>query len=541
MAKIRSMIVFFLVVMGVIFTMSLAHADAQIPSAGAWVSTGPDTRSVTDITYGVKFSYDLNNSSAWNGQGWEFSAEVTETTNLEYVWHYSGLHAWFQASAKVTAFVERNGTRTTTVLFDKGVSGGFTGIGISSLQLVAGDTYGFTIYGKNYDSNSFLRGSLNIQTSPHIQAALTGTLGTNGWYTSDVDLSWTLTHPVSAEISSSGCSPISITNDTTIAGVTYTCTASSLGGTSSQTVIIKRDTAAPMTTDNAPEGWRNTDVIVNLTAGDEGSGVAATNYRINGGAPQTGSSVNLTSNGTHTLTYWSVDHAGNVESQRTKTIMIDKPELAAPTFEADITVPTTQQVTVTVTFPQNAENKQVSTDNQAWTAYTVPIVASENQTVYAKYQDGLGNWSHVSHYVISNIDKEAPTTTLTETTEPATNYVTVSLHPTDSGSGIAATYYIIDNGVQQSGNSLQLRAQGLHTITYWSVDLAGNVEEVQSVVVKVELLPIGTDGQFHIDDLIPWIKQGTLQQTDMNDDGLFDESDVRIMLQAITPLYTLMD
>ncbi|MFC5402145.1 OmpL47-type beta-barrel domain-containing protein [Cohnella soli] len=84
------------------------------------------------------------------------------------------------------------------------------------------------------------------------------------------------------------------------------------------------DNMAPVTTDNAPSGWINHDCTVNLSASDSGSGVAATYYSVDGGARQTGTSVKLTTDGVHTLTYWSVDRAGNTESKHTVTVKIDK-------------------------------------------------------------------------------------------------------------------------------------------------------------------------------------------------------------------------
>ncbi len=66
----------------------------------------------------------------------------------------------------------------------------------------------------------------------------------------------------------------------------------------------------PMTTDDAPTGWVNKDVKVTLTASDSGSGVAGTYYTVDGGAEQQGSSIIITEEGTHTLSYWSVDMKG---------------------------------------------------------------------------------------------------------------------------------------------------------------------------------------------------------------------------------------
>jgi hypothetical protein len=61
-----------------------------------------------------------------------------------------------------------------------------------------------------------------------------------------------------------------------------------------------------------------------LDAGDGGSGVASTHYKVGNGTPQTGDTVRIDAEGTHDVQYWSVDKAGNVETARTATIKIDK-------------------------------------------------------------------------------------------------------------------------------------------------------------------------------------------------------------------------
>jgi hypothetical protein len=86
------------------------------------------------------------------------------------------------------------------------------------------------------------------------------------------------------------------------------------------------DVTAPATTAAAPQGTMTTDATVTFTATDNqgGSGVAATYYTVDGGAQQTGNTVTLTTSGTHTVSYWSRDWAGNTEQAHTVTVAIDK-------------------------------------------------------------------------------------------------------------------------------------------------------------------------------------------------------------------------
>lgn len=114
-------------------------------------------------------------------------------------------------------------------------------------------------------------------TPPLITPTVTGTLGTGGWYTSDVSVSWSVEDPESAVSAQSGCGAETVSSDT--AGVTFTCEATSGGGTASQSVTIKRDATAPsITGSRTPEananGWNNTSVEVTFACADALSGVA---------------------------------------------------------------------------------------------------------------------------------------------------------------------------------------------------------------------------------------------------------------------------
>ena len=111
------------------------------------------------------------------------------------------------------------------------------------------------------------------RTPPIITPTVIGTVGASGWYASDVGVSWMVTDAESPIGSSSGCGPATVTFDT--AGMTFTCTATSGGGTSSASVTIKRDITPPVIACSAPDGqWHASDTTVACTAGDAHSGLA---------------------------------------------------------------------------------------------------------------------------------------------------------------------------------------------------------------------------------------------------------------------------
>jgi len=112
-------------------------------------------------------------------------------------------------------------------------------------------------------------------TPPTVVMNIAGTLGNDGWYVSDVHVSWTFNDPESAISETTGCDATSVTTDT--AGTTFTCSATSLGGTTTESVTIKRDTTPPAATATAvppatADGWRKQTVTVTFTGTDAMSG-----------------------------------------------------------------------------------------------------------------------------------------------------------------------------------------------------------------------------------------------------------------------------
>jgi hypothetical protein len=103
------------------------------------------------------------------------------------------------------------------------------------------------------------------------------------------------------------------------------------GNTTTSAPLTKLvDNTKPSTTDNAPSGWQSSPVTVTLSPSDAGSGVNVTEYSIDGNPSYTvGTSVTIpapsdgSNDGTHTIAYFSVDNAGNIENVRSATVLID--------------------------------------------------------------------------------------------------------------------------------------------------------------------------------------------------------------------------
>ncbi len=116
------------------------------------------------------------------------------------------------------------------------------------------------------------------------------------------------------------------------------------------------DTTPPVTVAtglqaDAHSGWRNSAATVSFAATDAGSGVDATYYSIDGGTARTyATAFGISAAGSHTVAYWSVDGAGNVEARRTGYVNIDK---GRPTCVAVSRIDTKRDSTVSFVFRVN--------------------------------------------------------------------------------------------------------------------------------------------------------------------------------------------
>src|SRR5262249_16741338 len=113
-------------------------------------------------------------------------------------------------------------------------------------------------------------------TPPVITPTILGTARANGWYASDVLIGWNVLDGESPVQSSSGCASTVVNSDT--AGMTFTCTATSAGGTASNSVTVRRDTVPPAialaTPANGAVYSAGQSVTASYSCSDPGSGVA---------------------------------------------------------------------------------------------------------------------------------------------------------------------------------------------------------------------------------------------------------------------------
>jgi hypothetical protein len=151
---------------------------------------------------------------------------------------------------------------------------------------------------------------LKCPSLPIIIPVVSGSEGNNGWYISDVTVSWDVSEPETGIVSSDGCNTITLTADTM--GKTLTCSATSGAGlTNSVSITIPIDKTAPAIT------W--TGDIKNGNSFYFGYVPSAPTCTASDGTSGLDGSCNVSGYGStvgsHTLVATAIDKAGNQKTE----------------------------------------------------------------------------------------------------------------------------------------------------------------------------------------------------------------------------------
>ncbi len=238
-------------------------------------------------------------------------------------------------------------------------------------------------------------------------------------------------------------------------------------------------------------GWYTSNVTVTLIATDNDSGVKEIHYILNNGeeivVENNETSFFIATEGTSILEYWAKDNAGNEEPHKIQEIKIDK------------TPPT-----VIISSPVNGSSYQ--SKNAPTLAYTftdnlnlISTVTVDGwsieegiHTVTITVTDAAGNIGSASATYV--IDDTPPVTTekiLGEESKDGwfISNVTISLTSTDNLSGVKEIHYVLDGKetiIEGNETSFIMTKEGIHNLTYWAIDKAGNREEPIDKIIKIK-------------------------------------------------------
>ncbi|MCZ8522105.1 MULTISPECIES: OmpL47-type beta-barrel domain-containing protein [Paenibacillus] len=248
------------------------------------------------------------------------------------------------------------------------------------------------------------------------------------------------------------------------------------------TARLVTDTTAPVTSSDASTAWTSGNRVVTLTAADSESGVETTYFAVNGGEYQMGTAVTLTEEGTHTISFYSVDKAGNKEEPHTVTVNIDR---TAPVTSSVVSPEGVVMLTSSDTASGTAKTFY-SVNGAPYAEGTSVEVSGDGVNQVSFYAvDAAGNEEKVQSVEVV-IDRTAPVTEASAAEGWTREDVTVSLKAADAGSGVAHTFYSINGGTYAEGSSVVVSSEGVATVSFYSVDQAGNKEQVRSVQVRMD-------------------------------------------------------
>lgn len=392
-------------------------------------------------------------------------------------------------------------------------------------------------------------------SAPQVTANVSGLAGTNDWYRSDVDVSWTITEDVSNPLVVTGCEA-TLVGDT--AGTTLPCSVTNDAGLSTNApVTVKVDQLAPSVTGTATgqagtNGWFTDDVTVSWATSDSGpSGLVA------GCAAdvQTAETTGVT------FTCTVFDEAGNSASDDVD-VKLDK---TAPSIDVDVTGTAGNAgwyVSDAAVDWTTDESVATPVDETACLDVVVSDTDADGYDVTCTVTNDAGLTSEET--VTVKVDTLAPTVVGAATGDEGDNDwfvgdVTVAWDVTDGGSGLASDCVDDEQTAETTGV----------TFTCSVEDVAGNTAS-DSVDVKLDKTAptvdvdvtgtTGNDGWFtsaaHVDwtateDVATPVDEAACADTDVddtdsdgdevtctvtNDAGLTAEETVTVKVDTVAPV-----
>ncbi|MDP2183172.1 MAG: hypothetical protein Q8K99_11470, partial [Actinomycetota bacterium] len=309
-------------------------------------------------------------------------------------------------------------------------------------------------------------------TAPDTGADLSGLFGESGWFVGPVTVSLNADDPESGgvfsgvaetwiKVDSGDFVPYDFDSPVTVSGegehtVSFYSVDAAGNEEPADSTTFSIDTVKPtagITLTGTPglDGWYTSTVLAELSGGDDTSKLDHIEYNLNGHGWLDYEEALTLSDGKHTLQARSFDIAGNESDTAEQTVLVDT---VKPT--AGITLTGTPGLdgwyTSTVLAELSGLDGTSGLDRveydlgSGWLDYEEALTLPDGEhTLSARSVDEAGNIGAVVTETV-NVDTVAPVTTCAADRVPGhngwyTDPVTLTLGATDSGSGVAKTFY----------------------------------------------------------------------------------------------------
>lgn len=276
---------------------SVAFADTIYNSVDASVDASIETLNLSENGAATSVDYKVVATNTDGFAGCNLSASGALTVSLE-----SSDPAVATVSPSTLTFTNCADVKTVTVTPH---ADGHADITLSQQTNLSAGSF-------NLSASTFKAVVVSVSgidtTPPVITSTVSPTSNAQGWHTSDVTVSWTVTDPESAIVTKTGCDTKTQTKDTW--SKVFTCTATSAGGTSTKSVTVKLDKTDPSVRIFSPMNGatfeQNDRVIAKWFAFDLSSKIATST-----GTVASGKAIDTSTLGSHTFNVTATDRAGN--------------------------------------------------------------------------------------------------------------------------------------------------------------------------------------------------------------------------------------
>jgi len=473
-------------------------------------------------------------------------------TNITFSFATMEFHTGHPSFVNLTAYMD---STATTPIGTASAQGTWPGEGTpagdsypqGTLTFNSGNPYNLVLielpYQGLYSASSFLVDNIRVTTAdsaldnvpPVTTASLSGAMGNQGWYTSNVEVSlspidsWSGVNKTEYSFDNTNWilyqMPFTVaTEGTTTVYYNSTDNAGNVEAVKTQTVKIDKASAqtfASLSGVMGTGGWYTSTVIVTLSASDGVSGVAKTEYSFDSvGWTVYSGSFTVTNEGTSLIYFRSTDTAGNVETANMQTVKVD---MTSPTGSVVINNgdASTTSTAVTLTLTSNDATSGVSEvrysndgvwDTEPWEPFSASkawtLTAGDGaETVYYQIKDGAGLISATYQDSITLETGQPPV----DTTKPVANAgpdqavtedTILTLDGSASTDNVAITSYtwkFIDSTLKTLTGmkpTYTFSTPGLYTVTLNVTDAAGNWATDTAIIEVVDTTsPVADAGQ----------------------------------------------
>jgi hypothetical protein len=241
---------------------------------------------------------------------------------------------------------------------------------------------------------------------------------------------------------------------------------------------------------------------------DNFAGINSTFYIIDDSGVRTfANSLKEGTPGSHNMTFWCTDKAGNRGANGELWFFVDAESPSSfvscegPGHISGDKVYLTASTSVLLSADDSASGVdyiEYSLDKRSYARYTMPLkFTSGNHSLLFRGVDKVGN-IETEHSVMVILDTTAPTTRPDWDVPTSSNAdVTITLVAMDSESGVAGTFFRVVREREkaadyQAGTSITVAAgsggseDGNYTVQYYSVDNVNNAEKVKELKLRID-------------------------------------------------------